>query len=85
MPHNQRQILRLLRTLLYILAITTLLLGIAGSIFVFASAARLPDTLFSLQVLGLQVFSDLIVAMVRPVLINSGIFVLVIGILVSLL
>lgn len=85
MPDNQRQILRLLRTLLYILAIVTLLSGILGAVFIFGSSSRLPDALFTLQVLGLQAFSDLIVGLVRPVLINSGIFVLVITALISLL
>lgn len=85
MPHNQRQMLRLLRILLYILAALTLLLGIAGALSIFASSARLPEALFTLQVLGLQAFSDLIVGLVRPVLINSGIILLVLSVLISLL
>lgn len=85
MTHNQLQVLHVLRLLFYILAAVTLLLGIVGAVIIFGSSARLPDALFTLQVLGLQAFSDLIVGLIRPVLINSGIVLLVLAVLISLL
>jgi hypothetical protein len=77
--------LKILQVLLYSLAAIILLLGIFGGISLVSMSSALPNSLISLQVLGLGVFVDLLTGLLGPVLINLGIGVLVIALVMSLL
>lgn len=76
---------RVLRGLLYLLAMILLLLGIFGAFNLISMSSALPNMLISLEALGLGVFADLLTGWLGPVFINLGIAILVTALVLSLL
>jgi Ca2+/Na+ antiporter len=85
MKKTNHTLLKVLRGLLFILALIILVLGILGAFSLISMRSALPNMLIGLQAIGLGVFVDLLTGVLGPVFINLGIAVLVIALVMSLL
>lgn len=85
MTNNNRQFLKVLRVLFYFMAVLSLLFGVLCIIGAVSSAASVTHSLIGLDVLGLQLFSNMISNMVSSVLTVAGIVLLMITIFIGLL
>ena len=79
------QALRVLRTILYVLAGVILLIGLAACILLLASAANLPSSLMGLRVLGFGPLTDAIAGMLSSALVTLAAMIFIIALILAVL